>query len=120
MRPNHRQFDCRAQLFKFLAAALLIAVLFPAPGHAQDRALIVSIDKYSDSRLSGLPAGLAENDVASIQKLLVEKLGYKPEEIKVLRNEQATKAAILSAIEKWLGSPDPGQVALNQKKMDFI
>jgi len=117
MSPIHRQFDCRARLFRFLAAALLFAVLFPAPGRAQDRALIVSIDKYMDSRLSGLPAGLAENDFASIQKLLVEKLGYKPEEIKVLRNEQATKAAILSAIEKWLGSPDPGQVALNQKKL---
>ncbi|MEE8178010.1 MAG: hypothetical protein V3T65_08460, partial [Acidobacteriota bacterium] len=95
----------------------MFAALFPAPGRAQDRALIVSIDKYADSRLSGLPAGLAENDAASIHKLLVEKLGYKLEEIKVLRNEQATKAAILSAIETWLGSLTPAEAALKQKKL---
>ncbi len=103
---------CRVQFRHIFAAAILFTVLFPLHAVAQDRALIVSIDKYTDSRLSGLPAGLAENDAASIRKLLVEKLGYKEEEIKLLRNEQATKAAILSAIEKWLGSP-----TLNQKKL---
>jgi hypothetical protein len=110
--------NARRALFRnFLAGTIFLLGLFPLQAGAEDRALIVSIDKYADSRLSGLPAGLAENDAASIQKLLTEKLGYKAENIKLLLNEQATKAAILSALEKWLGSPASGKSAQKQKRL---
>lgn len=79
--------------------------------YAQDRALIVAIDRYADPKLADLPGRLAENDAALIEKLLKEKLGYKPEEIKVLRNEQATREAILGAFDTWLNPRDPSEKA---------
>jgi hypothetical protein len=111
---------CRCRpvwMLQFVAMVLLFLGQNLSPAHAQNRALIVSIDKYGDSRLSGLPVGLAKNDAASIHKLLTENLGFKPEEIKVLRNEQATKKAILSAIENWLGMPTTEQVSKKQLKL---
>lgn len=87
-------------------------VLLAGMANAQDRALIVAIDRYADNRLADLPANLATNDSAVIEKLLTEQLGYKAEEIKVLRNEEATREAVLSAFERWLypeGSASEGK-----------
>lgn len=115
MRTFSQIPDRLVGLLQLFASVLLFAAPISTHAFAQHRALIVAIDKYADTRLSGLPAGLAQNDAASIEKLLVEKLGYKPEEIKVLRNEQATKTAILSAFEKWLGLPNQDENAKNTK-----
>ena len=81
----------------------VFACLFAAQSVAQDRALIISIDSYAESRLGELPHGLAKNNSAAIKKLLTEKLGYKPEHIKILQNKQATKTAIIKALARWLG-----------------
>ncbi len=86
---------------------VVLAIAFSADAMAENRALIISLDSYADPKLGGSPKGLAENDAASIRKLLIEKLGYKPGQIKTLRNEQATKSAILTAIAKWLGPASP-------------
>lgn len=80
-----------------IAAALPFKI-----ANAQDRALIVAIDEHADSRLADFPANLAANDAASIERVLTEKLGYEPEEIKILHNEEATRKAILSALTQWL------------------
>ncbi|MEM8743206.1 MAG: DUF4384 domain-containing protein [Pseudomonadota bacterium] len=85
-----------------LAAMLVFVALTMQAASAQDRALIVAIDSYADPRLSGLPASLADNDAKSIERVLIEKLGYKKEHIKVLKNKQATRTAILQAIETWI------------------
>ncbi|MFQ5626664.1 MAG: caspase family protein, partial [Methyloligellaceae bacterium] len=113
MRLSGFQFGRRRASWRIFAAAFLLAIVFVADAKAQNRALIISLDSYADPRLAGSPSGLAENDAASIRKLLVEKLGYKPEQIKTLSNKQATKAAILSTISKWLGpeSPDDAEPA---------
>ena len=104
--------------FQFARAiAILLAIGIVTDAMAQDRALIISLDSYRDPKLAGAPSGLAENDAAAIRKLLIEKLGYKPEQIKTLRNEQATKAAILSAIGTWLGPETADESgALESKK----
>jgi len=93
--------------WRIFAAAVLLAIGFVADAKAQDRALIISLDSYADPKLASAPSGLAENDASAIRKLLIEKLGYKPEQIKTLRNKQATKAAILTTISKWLGPENP-------------
>lgn len=97
------QFGCRVASWRMFAAVFALAFAFVADAMAEDRALIISLDSYADPKLAGSPSGLAENDAASIRKLLIEKLGYKPGQIKTLRNKQATKAAILTAITGWLG-----------------
>lgn len=90
-----------------LGVALVLVAVAAHAAMAQDRALIVAIDSYADPRLSGLPKGLANNDARSIERLLIEKLGYKKENIKVLKNRQATRAAILKAVETWLNPNNP-------------
>ena len=101
---------------RVVIAGAIFAGLFAAKSVAQNRALIISIDAYADSTLGGLPPGLAENNSAAIKKLLTEKLGYKPEHIKVLHNKQATKLAIMSAISGWLGPESGEDVAPAQLK----
>ncbi len=95
------------QLLRFIGAVFLIAAASANDAMAQDRALVIAIDSYADARLSGLPASLAKNDSQSIEQLLTTKLGYKKEDVKVLRNGQATRQAILSAIETWVNRIDP-------------
>lgn len=107
MKLSRFQFGRWVSTWHIFAAVLAFVVAFAADASAEDRALIISLDSYADPKLAGSPSGLAENDAASIRKLLIEKLGYKSEQIKTLRNKQATKAAILGAITKWLGQLDP-------------
>lgn len=96
------------------ALTLVLSIFASQIAMAQDRALIVAIDQYADERLASLPAKLAENDAEAIQQLLVKKLGFKADEIKVLRNEKATRKAILSAIDGWLNPNGSGK---EQKKV---
>lgn len=93
-----------------LAGLLACALVAAGDGYAiaQDRALIVAIDKFADTRIADLPGKLAENDAAAIEKLLTGKFGFKKNEIKVLRNEQATRKAILTAFHEWLNPRHPG------------
>ncbi|MDA7946029.1 MAG: DUF4384 domain-containing protein [Hyphomicrobiaceae bacterium] len=102
-----RQIDRWKRWLICLSAVLVFASFTAHMAVAQDRALIIAIDSYADPRLSGLPNSLAENDARSIEKVLIEKLGYKKEDIKVLKNRQATRSAILGAIETWINPTDP-------------
>ena len=96
----------------FLAVALAFVLTAAADRRAaaQDRALIVALDKLADGRIADLPGKLAENDAVAMEKLLTGKLGFKKEEIKILRNEQATRKAILTAFHEWLNPNHPGSV----------
>lgn len=99
-----------------LAAALLFAIVsMTAPAAAQNRALIIGVGTYSDSRLAALPKGSSAVDIASIEKVLTKKLGFKKEEIKILRDAQATRTAILDAIADWLR---PDRKELEERKKD--
>lgn len=96
---------------------VISALFFGTAAEAQDRALIIAIDEYADSRIAYLPANMAANDTAAIEKLLTGRLGYKPEEIKVLRNEEATREAILNAITDWLSPESQERKAANATQL---
>ena len=103
-----------------LFGAIILFVIGCGPWHqalAQDRALIVAIDDYADKNIADLPGKLAENDAALIEKLLKEKLGFKPDSIKVLRNEKATREAILDAFDTWLNPRDPSARKKKTRKL---
>ena len=72
-----------------------------SPAFAEDRALVIGIGTYEslpeDMFLHG-----PKNDVKAVAGLLTDTLGFKPENIRVLTDQQATKAAMLSSIEDWL------------------
>lgn len=86
---------------------LLLPVLLASPAAAQDRALIVGVGAFKDERL-GTPAPV-DGDVAIIESLVRERFGFRKDEIKVLKDGQATKAAILEAMTDWL-RPDRKEV----------
>ncbi|HPE70744.1 MAG TPA: caspase family protein [Candidatus Competibacter sp.] len=63
-----------------------------------DRALLVGIDQYLKvPRLEG-----SGNDVRAMRQFALDTLGYRPDQIQVLLDGEATRAGILSALEDWL------------------
>ena len=83
------------------AAALFLSLCLAPAVQAADRALLIGIGAYAS-----LPEKLflegPKNDVPLIEGLLKEKHGYAPDSIRVLRDGEATRAAILASIEEWL------------------
>ena len=64
-------------------------------------ALLVGIGKYPRQvGLRELPG--AENDPALVQRLLVDRFGFRQEDIKILRNEEATHENIVTTFYHWL------------------
>ena len=88
------------------AAACLLATMTPA---LADRALIVGIDQYDDPALTFKLPGASRADSERIHALLTGAMGYRDEDIKVLRDKEATRAAILESLEGWLGESKPGE-----------
>jgi hypothetical protein len=72
----------------------------PEPAFARgDRALLVGIDRYENSRLNLKGAG---NDVRNMQRLLTQTFGFSPHQIKSLLDAQATRENVLHAFDDWL------------------
>ncbi|MGO4623593.1 caspase family protein [Ensifer sp. 2YAB10] len=83
-------------------------VLLAAPAAAGDRALLIGVGNYPN-----LPPKFAlqgpKNDLVAMQGLLTEKLRFDPSSIRVLKDEQATRAEILSSMNTWLvEATEPG------------
>ncbi len=68
---------------------------------AADRALVIGIGTYQN-----LPPDLflhgPKNDILAIQGLLTKTLGYAPDTVKVLKDGEATRDAVLGQIQSWL------------------
>jgi hypothetical protein len=84
--------------------APLLITLAAACGSASaaDRALVVGLDKHADSRLDARLGTPAANDVQAVKELLLTKLGYTGDNIRVLADEAATAAAIRENLASWL------------------
>jgi uncharacterized caspase-like protein len=65
-----------------------------------NRALLIGIDRYANPELNLV--GGSVNDVKLMKRLLIDSLGFEASQIKTLTNEQATKRAIMQAIDEWL------------------
>lgn len=100
------------------AVAVVIAAMFAMRTFAQPHrhALLIGINDYSASHLP--PTHLepvpgrdwanldgALNDVLIMRDLLLSLKGFAPSDIVVLTDQQATRSAILHAIETWLVAP---------------
>ncbi|CAK7256393.1 MULTISPECIES: caspase family protein [unclassified Shinella] len=83
------------------AAALLLSLCLVSGAKAADRALLIGIGTYATLPEKMFLEG-PKNDVPLIEKLLKEKQGFAPESIRVLRDKDATRAAILASIDEWL------------------
>ena len=91
-----------------MATAILACCGVTAPAMA-DRALIVGIDTYQDASLTFPLGGASKADSERIHKLLAGSMGYREEDIKILRDSDATRAAILENLDTWLAGTKAGE-----------
>jgi hypothetical protein len=77
---------------RLFAVSLLFVTMSVTFVHAEDRALVVGVEKYGDSRVPETPGCVL--DATQTAAFLQTKYGFAPAAIKVLTNEQATSANI--------------------------
>ncbi len=76
----------------------------PAPG-GRKFALIIGVGQFSDPRVPALPG--AEKDASTLEALLRTQGGYRPADVIVLKNAQATRAAIRAQLLRLAREPGP-------------
>ena len=78
-------------------------ILEKAPGLNERYALLIGVSKYANTSLS---LNFAAADAKSLQALLVDpEIGaYKPENVRLLVDDQATRKNVVSALSTWLGN----------------
>ena len=105
---------CRTRWWMF-ALSIVFAFLSGRAEAETRRALIVGINQYqihpTGDRVPNLDGALA--DAEAIAALLQNLHGFKPENIRILRDQEATRAALLSALDSHLvQSAEPGDLSL--------
>ncbi|HAQ00406.1 MAG TPA: peptidase C14, partial [Rhodospirillum rubrum] len=93
-----------------LGAVLILGV---CPASAGNRALLIAIDDYEGDDYDLLP-GSSRKDQNDIQSLALQKLGFAASDIRHLTNEQATRDAILAALDALIEETAPGDKVLLQ------
>jgi hypothetical protein len=78
--------------------SIFLFFILNIPTNAQDRALLIGIDKYQNaSNLVG-----SKQDAKDMQQFIKSVWGYKNHQIRILTDAQATRQAILNAFDNWL------------------
>ncbi len=85
---------CKVCLISF------ILFIVTAQTYAGKRAVVIAVDEYKDPQISTLKGCV--NDGIEMVKVLKEYMGFADNEIKFLKNAQATRSGILNAFEEWL------------------
>ena len=86
------------------------AALYPGGGDPNERyALLVGVNDYPsiDNDLEG-----TVNDVAKVRQVLIERYGFRPENVVVLTNADATRDRVIEAYRRHLGQAGPGGSAV--------
>ena len=80
--------------------ALLAAVIIPAGTlGAESRALLVAVPRVTQIPEINALEGPA-NDVAALRRTLIDHWGFRPDRIRTLAGSEATRAAILGALDR--------------------
>jgi uncharacterized caspase-like protein len=91
--------------------ALLGGLAATMPAAAADRALLIGIDDYQDNRLD--LAGSGRNDVETMRGVVETHYGIAKDGVQTLLDADATRSAILKAIDTWLvDGTGPGDQAI--------
>jgi hypothetical protein len=85
-------------MIKKLSALTLLLNAIALGAHAGDRALLIVIGQYGDSR-ANLPG--IDLDLANMEQV-ARQLGFAPDAVKILRDKEATQAGIENAINEQL------------------
>jgi hypothetical protein len=101
---NYQEKNMRImwKLFSVFIGVLAAAVLAASSDaeSATKRALLIGIDDYKASHISDLRG--CGNDVELMRSTLIDKFDVPPDNIKVLKDAQATHQGIIEAIQKHL------------------
>lgn len=93
------------------AAGLLLLVGAVSLSPGDDRALLVGVGDYRDASIPSLPG--CQRDAVAMQHLLIDDYGFVPANVRLLCDRDATRAAILGALDSWLaGGTHPGDLVL--------
>lgn len=76
------------------------------------RALIVAIGNYPEPRKNGWPVINSENDLPLIKSALIENQQFSESNVQVLVDSQATKKAIIDALDKLIASSRKGDIVV--------
>lgn len=87
----------RIKVYLLIAVFVFISSL---QAQAAKRALVIAIDKYKDPKVNALEGCV--NDGNNILKVLKEHFSFKDSEIRYIKNEEATRDAILREFDEWL------------------
>jgi len=71
-----------------------------AAGTPDRWAVLVGVEEYSDSKVNSL--NYSVDDIEKLREVLIKHAGYKPENIKMLKNGEATAANVRSTLGTWL------------------
>src|SRR5579862_3467436 len=83
------------KMWASLSAALLAALVLAAPASARPRALLIGVADVPNNELPGI-----DLDMDNMKKVAAI-MGFAPEDIKVLFNQQATHANVMQALNGW-------------------
>lgn len=86
---------CKVSLVAFLIFFTVVTY-----GYAGKRALVIAVDEYKDPQISTLRGCV--NDAVGMVNVLKKYMGFADNEIKFIKNAQATRSGILNAFEEWL------------------
>ncbi|MCP5082152.1 MAG: DUF4384 domain-containing protein [Alphaproteobacteria bacterium] len=81
-----------------VAGAVAACSALPSPAEASQKALLIGIGAYQNIRpLVGPP-----RDLVRMEKFLKDHMGYRTDEIAVLKDSQATRKNLLRTMNNWL------------------
>jgi metacaspase-1 len=100
LSPNLKRVLVIRNMIIISSLVVILEMAEPYAIHAADRALVVGVEKYGDSRVPETPGCV--QDAIQTAEFLKSKYGFPGSAIKILTNEQATSANIEREFRHWL------------------
>ncbi|MGI9317254.1 MAG: caspase family protein, partial [bacterium] len=94
-----------AKIDLMMVLVFCACIMSSGPAMPARHALLVGVGDYPQSALDLLGP---ENDISALEKILKENWNFRPDRIRVLMNEQATKAEVLKELRALKQRSQPG------------
>ena len=95
-----------------LCLLAMLGLFACAGANAKNLALLIGVGKFQDPGLASEQLLGTAADIDGVQKTLTERWGFAPADVKVLRDQDATRAAILGEIAALNGRSSAGDTVV--------
>jgi len=99
-RGKARVMSLLRRMYRIEHLVLTTAVVLAGQSYGADRALLIGINDYQSDLIPDLVG--THNDVAAVEQLLSSYWGVSKQDIRVVRDGEATRQGILDSIDEWL------------------